>query len=70
MSNIGIVTVWRCSCGMRIKVIAEAPQNRARGSQLAACPKCGAKQIVEAERIISIAEDVSDLQSSPDGDHR
>ena len=68
MATIGIVMVWRCPCGIPIKVVAETARNQPRASRLAVCPKCGAKQIVEAERIISVAEDVSDLRPTRDND--
>jgi hypothetical protein len=66
MATVGIVVLWRCKCGAHIKVIGEAEQTHPRASQMAACPKCGEKQLVHAEKILSIAEDYSDVSPSLD----
>jgi hypothetical protein len=53
---VGIVAVWRCKCGMRVKVLAEADSNRPPSTQVASCPKCGASQVIDAEKILSVTE--------------
>ena len=66
MATLGIVILWQCKCGAHIKVVGEADQGKPRASQVTACPKCGEKQLVYAERILSIAEDHSDISPSLD----
>jgi hypothetical protein len=60
---VGIVAVWRCKCGMRVKVLAEADSNGPPSTQVASCPKCGASQVIHAEKILSVTE-VIDLAYS------
>jgi hypothetical protein len=39
---VGIVAVWRCKCGLRVKVVAEADTNQPPSREVvASCPKCG-----------------------------
>ncbi|HLH31225.1 MAG TPA: hypothetical protein VKY31_08485 [Terriglobia bacterium] len=49
------VSTWRCKCGAHIKVIAQTAKNKPGSTQEAACPKCGDKQIVYGEKIVSVA---------------
>src|SRR5262249_53884191 len=50
------VAVWRCECGVTIKVVTET--DRARIAEIdhltASCPNCGDEQLVYAHRIISV----------------
>jgi predicted RNA-binding Zn-ribbon protein involved in translation (DUF1610 family) len=55
---VGIVAVWRCKCGMRVKVLAEAENNQTSSTQVASCPECGNQQVIRAEKIISITEEI------------
>jgi len=48
------VSTWRCKCGVRIKVVAEAHENKPAATQTAVCPSCGDEQAVYGEKIISI----------------
>jgi hypothetical protein len=56
---VGIVAVWRCKCGMRVKVLAEAENNQTSSTQLASCPECGSQQVIHAEKIVSVTEDIT-----------
>ena len=60
---VGIVAVWRCKCGLRVKALAEADSNKPLSTQVAPCPKCGASQVIHAEKILSVTE-VTDLAHS------
>jgi hypothetical protein len=53
---VGIVALWRCKCGVRVKVVAEAESNRPPSTQVAISPKCGDTRFIEAEKITSITE--------------
>ena len=67
MATLGIVVLWRCKCGAHLKVIGESDQAKPRASQTTACPKCGEKQVVYAEKIHSVVEDYSDVSPALDG---
>jgi hypothetical protein len=54
-----LVALWRCQCGIRIKVVAEADSNRS-ARQMASCPKCRAPRSITADKIISVSEDTFD----------
>ena len=54
MATLAVVTLWRCHCGANIKVFGEAEVANPRASQVVACPKCGQKQLVYVDRIVSI----------------
>jgi len=54
------VTFWRCPCGISIKVIAETGSNP-RATQTVSCPKCQAAKAIDADTIISVTEDTSQL---------
>jgi hypothetical protein len=54
---VGIVAVWRCKCGLRVKVVAEADTNQPPSREVvASCPKCGEARILHAEKILSVTE--------------
>src|SRR5262249_41063328 len=51
-----MVGLWRCKCGTRAKVVAEAGSSRS-AEQMALCPKCRAPHAVHADKIISVTEE-------------
>jgi hypothetical protein len=56
------VACWRCNCGVSIKAITEtdkAPINDDVRLEVA-CPNCGHKQIVHAQRIIEVTAETPD----------
>jgi hypothetical protein len=57
-----LVALWRCQCGTRIKVVAEADSNRS-ARQMASCPKCRAPHSITADKIISVTEET--FEGSP-----
>jgi hypothetical protein len=59
-----MVALWRCKCGMHVKVVAEADSS-APGKQIASCPKCHDPHAIHADKIISVTEDTFDI--SPAG---
>jgi len=62
---VGIVALWRCKCGMRVKVVAEADSNRPLATQVALCPKCGEPRFIHAEKIISVIQESEVAYSAP-----
>ncbi len=54
-----MVTLWRCKCGTRIKVVAETGSIPS-ASQTASCPTCREPHTVHADKIISVIEDMSE----------
>ena len=53
------VSSWRCKCGTRIKVVGERDRTQEPNRIPAACPKCGDKQVIYTDRILSVEEDTS-----------
>ena len=51
-----MVALWRCKCGTRAKVVAEAGSSPS-AEQMALCPKCRAPHAVHADKIISVTEE-------------
>jgi hypothetical protein len=51
------VSIWRCSCGLTMKVITETDRTRmteSREKLTALCPNCHAEHVVNAHRIVSL----------------
>jgi hypothetical protein len=48
------VTIWRCKCGVRIKVLAELDQSQPPNTITISCPKCGSQQVIRAHNIKSL----------------
>src|SRR5262245_17609823 len=61
---VGIVASWRCKCGTRVKVIAEADSTPAFATRIASCPNCGHRHPIHADKIMSVTEDMSDGSSA------
>ena len=61
MATLAVVTLWRCLCGANLKVFGEAEVANPRASQVIGCPKCGHKQLVYVDRIVSVKVDSADL---------
>jgi len=61
---VAIVALWRCKCGVRLKVVAEADSNRPHSTQVAVCPKCGDPRFIHAEKIISVIPENSEIAYS------
>jgi hypothetical protein len=66
------VSVWRCKCGVRVKVVSEVDENKPRATALAPCPNCNELQMMNASRIIAISHQTietllppSDVQDEP-----
>ena len=57
---VGIVASWRCKCGTRVKVIAEADSTPASATKITSCPSCGRRHPIHADKIISVTEDMSE----------
>src|SRR5262245_33661546 len=57
---VGIVASWRCKCGTRVRVIAEADSTPASATKIASCPSCGHRHPIRADKIISVMEDMSE----------
>ena len=52
------VSMWRCKCGVRVKVISEADRKAPPATPIMiACPSCGDGQAIPANRIISVANE-------------
>jgi hypothetical protein len=41
--------------------VAEVDRDKPRAARTASCPNCGTPQVVDADKIISVAEDVTPL---------
>jgi len=50
------VALWRCKCGTRAKVVAEAGSSPS-AEQIVLCPKCRIPHAVHADKIISVTEE-------------
>ena len=62
------VSIWRCKCGVRVKVVAELDENKPRATALASCPNCNELQMMNANRIIATIEtlpDASEVEDEP-----
>ena len=66
---VGIVASWRCKCGIRVKVVAEVDPSQPPARQVAACPNCGESRNVQADKIISVTEDISEASPAFDSKH-
>jgi len=53
------VSMWRCRCGISIKVIGETDGTKPVIPVLAACPKCDFQQAIYIDRIISLENDTA-----------
>jgi hypothetical protein len=50
--------MWRCKCGVRIKVISETDREAPPPTTImVACPACGDGQAILAHRIISVTDE-------------
>jgi ribosomal protein S27E len=60
------VSLWRCNCGVNIKVVTETDRATINeGFKLeVACPNCGDKQLVYAHRIVQVTTEKSDEASA------
>jgi hypothetical protein len=59
------VSIWRCKCGVRVKVVAELDEKNPRAIALASCPNCNEQQMMNANRIITISHQTT--ETLPDG---
>jgi hypothetical protein len=66
---VAIVASWRCKCGIRVKVLAEADPSQPPATQIAPCPNCGDPQTVEADKIVSVTEEIFDASPAVDSKH-
>jgi hypothetical protein len=58
---VEIIASWRCKCGTRVKVIAEADSTAASATKIASCPSCGHRHPIHADKIISVMEDIAEV---------
>src|SRR5215831_10185166 len=56
---VGIVASWRCRCGIRVKVVAEADPSQPPATQTAVCPNCGVSRAIQGDKIVSVTEDTA-----------
>ena len=63
---VRIIASWRCKCGIRVKVLAEADPSQPPATQIASCPKCGDSQSVQGEKIVSVTQDISEANRAFD----
>jgi hypothetical protein len=63
---VTIVVSWRCKCGIRVKVVAEADPSQPPATQIASCPNCGDSQTIEGDKIVSVTEDIFDASPRVD----
>ena len=61
---VGIIAWWRCKCGIRVKALAEADPSQPLATQIAWCPKCGESQTVQGDKVVSVAEDISEASAA------
>jgi phage FluMu protein Com len=54
---IEIVSTWRCVCGNRVRVLAEADPARAIGTVNVSCPACKEIQKIQARRVLTVTTD-------------
>ncbi len=59
---VTILAFCICKCGTRLKVVAEADFIPTSGTTIASCPKCGEPQPINADKIISVTEDISKVK--------
>jgi hypothetical protein len=61
---ISTVSTWRCKCGVRVKVVGEAEQDKPSATVTATCPHCGDSQLIYTDRIISITTEQNETAFS------
>src|SRR5262249_26236469 len=61
---VGIIAWWRCKCGIRVKALAEADPSQPLATQIAWCPNCGESQTVQGDKVVSVAEDISEASAA------
>src|SRR5262249_20584755 len=61
---VGIIASWRCKCGIRVKVLAEADPSQPPATQPVACPRCGESQAIQGDKIVSVTEDTADSSAA------
>ena len=54
---VGIIASWRCKCGIRVKVVAEADPSQPPATQTAVCPNCGESRAIQGDKLVSVTED-------------
>jgi hypothetical protein len=59
------VSTWRCTCGVRVKVVSEVDENKPRATALASCPNCNEPHMMNANRIIAISHQT--IETLPNG---
>jgi len=57
---VGTIASWRCKCGIRVKVLAEADLSQSPATQVALCSNCGESQTVQGDMIVSVTEGIPD----------
>jgi hypothetical protein len=61
---ITIVSTWRCTCGVRVMIVAERDLEKPTATITVACPECGEVQVIDGQRIISITHEKGATSSS------
>jgi len=57
---VGTIASWRCKCGIRLKVLAEADPSQSPAAQVALCSNCGEPQTVQRDKIVSVTQGIPD----------
>jgi hypothetical protein len=58
---IKAVFVWRCKCGIRIKVVGETSKSDPTAKAVVKCPECGDEQIIAASKVVSVTQDKDEI---------
>ena len=50
------VSLWRCSCGIRVKALVTALETTNPQEITVACPRCGNERMIDGVRLVSVCE--------------
>ena len=59
------VSVWRCKCGVRVKVVAELDENKPRATAFTSCPNCNELHMLNAKTIVLVSHQT--IETLPNG---
>src|SRR5262245_48595942 len=65
---ITTVATWLCTCGNRVKILAETNRDKPAATIVATCPNCGHQQLIDAEWLMSVTINESDATDLPSED--
>jgi hypothetical protein len=55
------VTMWRCKCGVRVKVVTEMDIEDPTTTVIIKCPLCGDAQVISADQLVALNTENDDL---------